>query len=66
MSTKKLIKVWVSEALHTRVKSFAPTQSGKTIAGYVIALLEEHTPREIRFPSDDTTRPAKRDRSPKA
>ena len=48
----KLIKLWVSEQLHRRIKTLAASKD-KKIPDYAIEILEKHVPRAVNFPAKD-------------
>jgi hypothetical protein len=50
MSTK-LVKLRIPQPLHTRIKTVAASKN-KALPIYILSVLEEHVPREVRFPDD--------------
>jgi hypothetical protein len=48
-----MVRVTMSEKLHTRVKTFAAYHD-KKIKDYIVDVLEKSVPREIKF-EDETT-----------
>jgi len=57
MSTK-LVRLNLADSLHRRVKTVAAFHD-KKIEDYIAEILEEHVPREITFPSDESPREQK-------
>ncbi len=50
-----LVRLYLSETLHKRVKTCA-AHNDKKIPDYIIGLLEDVLPREIKFDDDATTK----------
>jgi plasmid stability protein len=49
----KLVRVNLADALHRRVKTVAAFYD-KKIEDYIAEILDEHVPREITFPIDES------------
>jgi hypothetical protein len=54
MSTK-LVKLKIPQPLHMRIKTVAASKN-KAMPVYILSVLEEHVPREVRFPEGQKTR----------
>lgn len=55
MSTK-LVKLDVPDRLHTRIKTLAASQD-KKIQDYILEVLDQYVPREIKFSEPEETHP---------